>query len=186
VAAVGIPNGVNAMRGIRLREATTNYSGMLQRARIRAVETNSYYAVGTGVDPNSALPIAFVDLNTPTSLAGGYVANAGYPMTVLASDVTLQAVGSAPATATLKGLFLPAGSPLTPQDLSVTPYLLAIGNRGLPCTVAGGYCSATNPGPVAMWAFLQSSSSGNWAAVTVTPAGRVQSWSYSTGAWAKF
>lgn len=187
VAAVAIPNGINAMRGIRLREATTNYAGMLQRARIKAVQNNSFYSVGTGVDPGSNLPIAFVDLNTPNSAAGGYVAGAGYPLTVLASDVTVQPVGAAPGTAALQGLFLPAGSALVPQDLSVTPYVLAMGNRGLPCTiVAGGYCSATLPGPVAMWAFLQSSSSGGWAAVTVTPAGRVQSWSYSTGAWQRF
>lgn len=187
VSAVAIPNGINAMRGIRLREATTNYAGMIQRARIRAVQTNSDYAIGTGVEPASNLPIAFVDLNTPNSAAGGYVAGAGYPMTVLASDVTLQPVGAAPATAALSGLFLPVGSTLVPQDMSVTPYVIAMGNRGLPCTiVAGGYCSATNPGPVAMWAFLQSSSSGNWAAVTVTPAGRVQAWSYATGAWQRF
>jgi len=181
VAAVAVPNAVNAIRNIRLREAGVTYAGIIQRARLAAVRNNTYYPVVNGLDPNN-LTIAWVDLNRD----GAY--QTGEPMSALGQDVVLRASGAAPNTNLLKTLFLPNPYGGSLVDLSAAPASGFLGNRGLPCQMVGAYCSATNAGavgaaPVALWAFMQSTTSQQWEAVTVTPAGRVQTWFYNGATW---
>jgi hypothetical protein len=56
------------------------------------------------------------------------------------------------------------------------------GPRGLPCTPvtdAGGHTTCPFLTPTSYITFLQNTQSTAWEAITVTPAGRVQLWSYN-------
>jgi hypothetical protein len=118
---------------------------------------------------------------------GGTAVASGDPEINIPTEVTQQAVASAPNTNNLKSQLLPATTPVTPTDTSATP--ATFGPRGLPCTpvnVAGGtVCDVVAGGATAFWTFFQDSVSTNWQAVTVTPAGRIQKWYYTGSVWSK-
>jgi hypothetical protein len=104
----------------------------------------------------------------------------------LPSEVSQQPVASAPNTNNLKSQLLPATTPVTPTDTSATP--ATFGPRGLPCTplaLTGGSVCDSSGGPTAFWTFLKNTISGDWQAVTITPAGRIQKWYYNGSVWAK-
>lgn len=174
ITAVALPNILNAMDNIRLREAGTNYSGILQRARLAAVTRNTYNAVGIQVLPAACVAacnqIAYVDTanNVPPQPYA-----AGEPMAVLATNVALNNAG-APAAAALQGQVAPAGT----NFVTGPP---VFGARGLPCVVVGAICN-TNGGSVAYLNYLQSAR-GKWEAITVTPVGRIQTWYYDGANW---
>ena len=101
------------------------------------------------------------------------VANAGTALPASVSDALLGNLGS--VTISLAGLATPV-------------YFNA---RGLPChfNTANGTCSATiSSGTSATsWVYYLYNNpyvgAANWAAVTVTPAGRVRVWSWNGAAW---
>ena len=71
VAAIAVPNGVNAMRNLRLRGSCSDYAGLLQRARLQSVQSDAYYPVllqaPAGGNPGSA----YVDLNNNAAFDNG-------------------------------------------------------------------------------------------------------------------
>lgn len=184
VTAIAVPNGINAMRNLRLRGSCSDYAGLLQRARLQSVQSDAYYPVllqaPAGGNPGSA----YVDLNNSGAFANGD------PLILISSDVAPQAKGNAPSSATLEGLYLPGTPPGGIQDGSVNGPTFS--SRGIPCVVASGACNTTG-GSVAYETFFQSQTNTcAWEAVTVTPAGRVQTWYFSptnstctAGTWSK-
>jgi type II secretory pathway pseudopilin PulG len=182
VAALAIVNVQRAVRIVRLNGAETNYSNLLQNARMRAVKDDKYYTVLTDTVPNP--PIAYVDLN------GSGTYDVGEPMTVFLKDTTPAAFGAGPGLANLKTQFLPP-SPSGQASLAAGGGPPTFGSRGLPCTPVAGaggstcpYLTPPNFTPVAFVTFIQGPN-GGWAAVTVTPAGRIRQWAYgnNTGTW---
>src|SRR5262249_2468363 len=117
----------------------------------------------------------------------GTGANGADPAIVMNSEVTLVAVASAPSSANLKTLFLPAGSTPNLDDGSPgTGTPITFGPRGLPCTsqttTGGTFCDSAG-GPTAYWVFFKDTITGAYQAVTVSPAGRIRRWYYGTGGW---
>jgi|SRR5580704_14280753 prepilin-type N-terminal cleavage/methylation domain-containing protein len=185
LAAIAIPSAVTAIRMAHLRGAASDYSGLLEQARIYAVRDNKYYATyilaPTGTD---LVAQAYVDLTKN----GGAGVVAGDPSITIESDVIQQAVGGAPNTADLKSQLLPAITPVTPIDTSVTAP--TFGPRGLPCTpltLSGttNIICDNSGGATAFWTFLENTKSSSWQAVTITPAGRIQRWFYNGTTWTK-
>ena len=163
----------NVARTVRLYESGTAYANLLQTARIRAVQDDRYYSVVTST-PSIGAPTAFVDI------AGTGIYAAGDPMMVFASGVTPTAFASGPSSTNLKSQFLPPGP--TAQNSVNTGSGPTFGPRGLPCTPSAGTCPYLNP--TSYITFVQNTQSGNWEAITVTPAGRIRLWSYDgTSTW---
>ncbi len=71
-----------------------------------------------------------------------------------------------------------------PQSATVLPSFNA---RGLPCVVSGSLCNTSAGGaPVGFLYFLegqQAFKGTGWAAVSVSPAGRVKVWVWSGKSW---
>jgi prepilin-type N-terminal cleavage/methylation domain-containing protein len=171
VAAIAVPNGVNAMRNLRLRGSCTDYAGLLQRARLQSVQSNAYYPVllqaPAGGNPGSA----YVDLNNNGAFDNGE------PLILISSDVAPIAKGNAPSAANLEGQYS-AAPPNGYVDGTVNGPTFS--SRGIPCVAVGGVCN-TSGGAVAYETFFQSQTNTcAWEAVTVTPAGRVQTWGFSS------
>ena len=177
VAAMAVPNFISAVRSAHLKGAISDFSGLLQAERIRAVDGDNFYSayVLTG-NPEQG----FVDI----AGKGATTIDPKDPVIQINNEVIQQPVGSAPKTASLKTLFLPANATVALYDGSVSTNPITFGPRGLPCYVGGGQVCKTRiaAGDVSYWIFFQNTSSLGWGAVTVTPAGRIQRWSYSGGA----
>jgi prepilin-type N-terminal cleavage/methylation domain-containing protein len=189
LAAISIPNLMRAVRTAKLRGAGSNVAGLIQQARIRAVQDSRYYSIYMLV--NGDLKEAFVDIypqNVNGASGGGPTGiQPNDPVVQLSSEVSVQPKGSAPDTTSLQTLFLgsnPAG--VTPWDGSDTSHPITFGPEGLPCTpksITGGTVCNTRGGATAYWIFFQDNVTQNWEAVTITPAGRTQKWYYSASAW---
>jgi prepilin-type N-terminal cleavage/methylation domain-containing protein len=194
VAAIAIPNLMSAVRTARLRGAGSDFVGLVQQARMRAVQDDRYYSVYLLVTGN--LQQEFVDIypqnvNGASGSGGKTISSASGqvdPVIELANEVTQQPQGSAPNTTNLKSLFLGSNpANVTPWDGTAATSPITFGPEGVPCTpkqVSGATVCDTRGGPTAYWLFFQDSSTQNWEAVTVTPAGRIQKWFYAGSAWA--
>jgi prepilin-type N-terminal cleavage/methylation domain-containing protein len=191
VAGMGVPNFMNAMRMAHLKGAVSDFAGLLQTARIKAVDDDRYYSVyilGGGA------PEAFVDiypqLATGASGSGGTQIDPRDPVVGINSEVVQMPVGAAPKTASLQALFLPANATVVLGDGSVAASAITFGPRGLPCSASALTCKTRVPaGDVAYWIFFQDNISTSWGAVTLTPAGRVRRWLFTggaTGTWTSY
>ena len=186
VAAV--PTISNGMDTVWLRESGTDYSGILQSARMKAAVDNRFYSVLPSNQGN--ILIAYID--TYPQNANGTSGNGSYDPTqhelsiVIGKNVIIDNV-NAPATANLQNQVVPSSSGITMT--SFTPSSVTFSSRGLPCIpVAGGSGGATcysSAGTPVAYATYFRSPRGNWEAVTVTPAGRIQTWRYDNTSWGK-
>jgi prepilin-type N-terminal cleavage/methylation domain-containing protein len=194
VAAYAIPSWVTSRRMANLRASETSYAGLLQLARSRAVNDDRYYSVYIKAATGTLPQMAYVDIypqlvngtsgNGPT---GNYVAGPpGDPMVTLSTEAVTQPAGSAPNTANLYASFCSSCATAIIKNTAPT-----WGPDGLPCapaTSTGGtglVCNSAG-GPIAYVAFFQSSTTTEWDAVTVSPAGRIKTWYYTGTVWAPF
>ena len=168
-------NAARLVQGIRLNQTATSYANMLQQARIRAVRDDTFYSVLSNATSGGA-PIAYID----TGQQGSY--SPGYPAMVFSQNVTAQPFSSGPGLANLKSQFLPAGNG---QNVVNTTNGPTFGPRGLPCYPNGSTCSSlpSPANPTAYITFFQNSVTQKWAAVTLTPAARIQVWNYDGSTW---
>ena len=174
VGAMVFVNGARLAQGIRLSQSATSYANMLQQARIRSVRDDAFYSV------ISTANNAFIDLD-PTH-SGTYHCGTDYcdPQMVFSTSVSPQAYSSGPGLSNLKSQFLPAGA--DPNTVNTTAQGPTFGPRGLPCSPSSGTCPAL-AFPTAYITFFQNSVTQKWAAVTVTPAARIQVWNYDGSSW---
>lgn len=193
VAAMAIPYFQNMLRTYKLRIATTDAMGMVQLARMNAVKDARFYSVYyIGASPNQRYFVDIFPKNANgTSGTGGAAVTGADPVIVIPGEITPQPVGAAPNTAALHALFMP-GSNVNAYDGFNAATPISFGAEGIPClpqgVVGGSICNTRsnwmNPGaPVAYWMFFQHNVSLDWMAVTVTPAGKIQRWTYLNGAW---
>ena len=164
-AAMALPLVSNAVNQIHLSSSATDYANLLQLARMRAVQDDTYYQVQTTT--LSGDPIAYVDINNN----GSY--DTGEPMMVFASGVIYRAQSAGPALSNLKTQFLPSGQPTA---------IPIFGSRGLPCVVSGSACPYLDAlgRPFSYLLFIQNTQNNRWEAVTLNPAARIREWAYDT------
>lgn len=183
IAAMATPNIMTAINNIRLRSAAGEVAGLLQQCRERAVRNNRYYTIKpTALGGGQG---AYVDLNYNGVFDGG--APAPEPLIQFPQNITVVNAG-APNTANLIGQCC---TTFTPQAASILPSFNA---RGLPCV------GAANPPPANSLCNIRDAGGNTvgfvyymnqprpfgavgWAAVSVTPAGRVRVWTYDGTAW---
>lgn len=197
IAGMTAPRMLAIMDATKLRTSAQAYAGLLQVARSRAVSDNDIYQVL--VDNTLAPPVAYVDLNHNRQVDPGepgvLLANPivvtdtdgalpqGFDTTALLNVIPLHdstspmvsdgAGGIAPGTAIPGLAFNERGLPCQRQQLPGPPP--TIGNcsnnlvgAGLPPTV--GY--------VTYFRYTLRNGALAWAAISITPAGRIKTWSY--------
>lgn len=196
VAGTAIPKIISAVYTAHLRGAAGDYAGLLEQARIYAIRDNRYYSTYILAASGDTPQQAYVDMlpksmtgasgNGGTSIVAASSTSPGDPSIVLQSDVVPEAASSAPNTSNLESQLLPATTPVTPTDTTVTA--ATFGPRGLPCTpvsLTGGTVCDSSGGATAFWTFFQNSKTSAWQAVTITPAGRIEKWYYTGSTWSK-
>lgn len=164
LTAMAVPRLLSAVSDISLRYAASDFSGLIQSARIQAVRKNTFYTIVPGNLP-SGTPAYYLDLPK----AGVYTN--GDPMLPISPGVTVwPGIGSG---APNEGTFIanlnftvnPGGSPIS------------FNARGLPCVAAVNACPQT-PGQGFVVFMSKATVMGGvpWAAVVINPSGHIQLW----------
>ncbi len=176
IAAMATPTVFTAMSNYRLRTTASGVAAVCQRARMRAVSDDRWRPVQT--DTIGGATIVYVEVDDPLDTS----ANSPDELTMVAAlprGFTISNGGPDPASMNLDNFSNPAhGMP-------------AFNARGLPCTPASGALTCPSqvatPGGLSGYIFYlrQDRDLGGtgWAAITVTPAGRVRAWTWTGSAW---
>ena len=169
VAALAIPNFMTMTANARLRSGMSSFSGLLQNCRMIAVKKNRIMTVHFSVLSNG--PVGYVKdatVTSPTLESTDPQVELGAPVTKVVSPTGPGAPGALLDSSTLG---------FTPQtgDPSFNP-------RGMPCSYSGTTCTP-NAGFVYYFTDSRPMGKNAWAAVSVTPAGRVKTWFWSGSAW---
>jgi prepilin-type N-terminal cleavage/methylation domain-containing protein len=174
VTAIGLPIMSNAIATMKLRSSMTTVSGLLQNTRMVAVQQNK---TKTACHFNWSAPpyslIYFVkdavDCSTsPTPVNTDPQVELQAPIT----PMTTPTGTGAPPTITNSQLGLTA-NPLTTDP--------SFNSRGLPCSYSGGGCG--NNAFIQYFKDNRIGGSGGWAAITVSPAGRINRWFWNGSIW---
>ena len=167
VATTAIPNMSNGIANIRLRSSMTSMSGVLQNCRMLAVKSNR--TMSTHFQATSYGVMAFVKRASDTG-----------SLAVSDSQVQLQAPVSRLTSPT--GANAPAA--LDSSTLGFTPQTgdPSFNTTGMPCAYSGGTC--TNYGFVYYFTDTRWSGNNGWAAISISPAGRIKRWFWNGSAWA--
>lgn len=168
--AIFPPVLMNVTASIQLRYSATDLSGLIQKARIEAVRKNTFYSIEQGtITSNSA--VYFADLQKNDTLAQGD------PLVQMGNNVSVT-FGSGSGAPQETAFIASFGFPVDASG--VLPKFNA---RGLPClpNVANTLCPQSGQGFV-YFLSRPNTFGTKWAAVVVTPSGRVQAWSYN-GNW---
>lgn len=174
VAAFAIPTITTTLDTFRIRGTLSSAANMALKGRFQAIKKDSCQRIHFSTVGNNV--VLFVTDATDAAVAPA------------ANDPALSAQLWLPHSFSIPGV--PTGGPtqLTPlimwgtnlaPNINVDPYF---NSRGLPCLpVAGGPCNQTN-GFVYYYRYRNGGTT-RWAATSISPAGRIESWFWNGKAW---
>ena len=174
VAAVATPNMIGIIATSRIRSSMGNLSGFIQNCRSTAVRFNTTKSVfNTQIQGG---PFAYIADPTATSISS---AEAQLPIGRSALWISDLSTAGAEAPAELTSELAFQNSTLVADHSTVS-----FNNRGLPCKYVSG-TGACNTGTGFIWYFRFQPPFGQnrWAALSISPAGRIKSWYWSGTAW---
>lgn len=167
IVGMAIPNMMTVISNARVRAGTTSLSGLLQNCRMMAVKQNK------------TLTTRFVTVNGATLLGYVKLASDTSPL----KDADPQAEWEAPVVMMPTPVGTGHPDAISTSVLGFTPETSepSFNPRGLPCVYSGGTCA--NSG--FLYYFKDTSRIGNkgWAALSISPAGRIKKWFWSGAAW---
>ena len=133
----------------------------------------------TAVKQNKTMTAHFTTVNSTTLL--GYVKIASDTSSLKATDT--QAEWEAPVMMMTTPSGVGAPSTISTTVLGFTPETTepSFNSRGLPCVYASGTC----PNHGFLYYFKDTSQKGSqgWAALSISPAGRIKKWFWNGAAW---
>lgn len=167
VTVVAVPNVTLALSHARLRASMTSFSGVLQNTRIVAVKQNATMSTHVAVKPYGL--IAYVKAASDTSDLSSWDAQVQLQAPV--SRVTTPSGPGAPSILDAAALGFAAPETSDPS----------FNSRGMPCTYSGGNC--VSHGFLYYFKETRPRNEYGWAAVSISPAGRVKKWYWNGSAW---
>lgn len=166
ISAIATPNMMNVIANARLRGGVTSLSGLLQNSRMMALKLNTFETVHFTVMANG--PVAYIDLNRDNLYESiDPQVQLGAPVTKVTAPT---GAGAPPAIDDATLSFTSAQT----ADPSFNAY-------GLPCTYSGGTC--VSHGYVFYFTDSRPLGKNGWAAVSITPAGRIKTWYWDGANW---
>jgi prepilin-type N-terminal cleavage/methylation domain-containing protein len=170
VAAFAIPTMVTSIDAYRVRGTMSSVAGLTQRCRLLALKKNSSAHMFVAVNAGSVLMYC-KEITDATPL------NSSDPQITLPNQFSIPGTPTGgPTQLTATALWGSAGSTFR-TDLD--PYF---NSRGLPCdAVAAGTACKTIVGY--LYYFKYTSKNTRWAAVSISPASRIQNWFWNGTGW---
>jgi type II secretory pathway pseudopilin PulG len=178
VTAIGLPLMNNVIANMRLRASMTSVSGLLQNTRMAAVKQNKI------------MTAKYTNLSSPPYSLIYYIKLASDSSVLATSDPQVEMEAPIVPSPAPAGPGAPAAIAVsvlgfTPQGIDASSSLFASFNSGgSPCVYSGALC--TNSGSTGFIEYFKDNrigGSGGWAAISVTPAGRIKRWFWSGSAW---
>lgn len=167
VSAIAVPTIMNTVADVRLRSSAGTLQGQIQQLRMRAVRDNKPYSARMTTQAGTIL--IYID----TDGDGAYDANE--PQVGLSRDVTVASSGN-PS--------MPSGTLNTSGWVNgTTSTAMWMNARGLPCDTSVNAACNTNKGYIFYLSQQRTTSTTAWAAVSVTPAGRIKTWHWTGSVW---
>jgi prepilin-type N-terminal cleavage/methylation domain-containing protein len=172
VAALSIPNFSQSIDHAKLKTATQKLASVYQDARIRATQNNTPYEV---------LLSAGVPAQVCVDLNGNGACSAGDPTTVFPAQVSLSNAGVPQGLNAAMLGFVPLNtetSIMHDQQNDAVPGI-AWNGLGLPCQRSSSASPCTTVGWIQYLQLRRAGGDVLYAAVTVSPTGRVKTWTYN-------
>ena len=168
VMTIALPNMLNVIAIARIRSNISTLSGIFQNCRMMAVKNNRIMTTHFSTVSNGIM--AYVKLATDTS-----------DPTRTDTQVELAAPFIRYTTPGGSG----APSAVGASTLGFTPLTddSSFNTRGLPCLYSSGAC--TNSGFIYYFKDTRRTGSEGWAAVSISPAGRIKRWFWNGTTWAE-
>ena len=168
VMAVALPNILTVISNTRLRSNISTLSGIFQNCRMMSVRNNR--VMTTHISPATKGIMAFVKLATDSSTTPTRTDT----QVELEAPIIRVTVPSGPG----------APTPMDSGTLGFTPLPddVSFNTRGLPCLYSAPNCT-TNQGFVYYFKDTRQVGSIGWAAVSISPAGRIRKWYWHGTAW---
>lgn len=173
IAATALPVMTNAIATIKMRSSMSSVSGLLQNTRMTAVQENS-----------TKTARHFNRDTAPHSLVY-YVKTASDGSDVDTADPQVELEAPITPFDTPTGAGAPAAITNTALGMSVSPLTTdpSFNSRGLPCSFSSPSC-APNVGFIKYYKDNRVSGiTGGWAAISISPAGRIKRWFWNGSAW---
>jgi len=175
VTTIGMPRMNNVIANIKLRSSMTTVSGLIQNCRMMAVQRNRTLTAKftTATNPVNSMKALITErtdtTNTPVA------ANTQVEMEAPISSMDTPTGTGAPAAITNAALGL-SSDPL--------PSNPSFNSRGLPCfyDTSTGAC-APNNAFIRYFRDNRIGGAGAWAAISITPAGRIKRWFWNGSSW---
>ena len=167
VMSFTIPTISAVVASAKLGASMTSLSGLLQNCRMVAVQENK-------------TKTAYV-VQSSGGLVG-YIKDATGGTTLSQTDYQIKMEAPILRYTSLMGV---AGAPtaLTSTELGFTPQttIPSFNSRGLPCHYASGIC--TSYGFISYYKDTRIDGSDGWAAISISPAGRIKRWFWRNSTW---
>lgn len=173
VTAVTLPRMSNIIANMKVRSSMTTVSGLLQNTRQIAVKENK---TKVACHYNwSTPPYSLVFFVKDATDCTGLTAAATDPQVELQAPITAM---DAPT-----GSGAPGKVPYGQLGLSADPPSgdPSFNSRGIPCAYAAGNCP--NTAFITYFKDNRITSPGGWAAISISPAGRINRWFYNGSSW---
>lgn len=166
VSLTALPNVAIGIANVRLRSSMTSLSGVLQNSRMLAIKRNR--TMTTHFLHTTYGVMAYVKRATDTS--GLWTGDSQVQLQAPVSRLTAPSGPNAP----------PA---LDSSTLGFTPQLgdPSFNSTGLPCVYSGGLCG--NYGFVYYFTDTRPMGQNGWAALSISPAGRLKKWFWNGTDW---
>lgn len=168
LASVAIPNSATAIANLKLRGSASDFTGLVQQARITSVKKNAVYTVRFGLPTGNG---AYIDLNNNSSY------DSGEPMIQFGGKANQVA---APGGASGKPVNLDSVSGLL--GWTATSGNISFNARGLTCDVTATPCG-TNVNYIFYFKDTRAFGASGWAAVSITAAARAKVWYWNGSSW---
>ena len=168
VMALALPNVLTVLANTRLRSNISTLSGIFQNCRMMSVRNNRVMSTHFSYPSNGIM--AYVKLATD----GSGPTRTDTQVELEAPIVRLTVLPTGPG----------APSALDPVTLGFTPLTddASFNTRGLPCLYNNPSCT-TNQGFIYYFKDTRQAGSIGWAAVSISPAGRIRKWYWHNTAW---
>jgi Tfp pilus assembly protein FimT len=171
ITAIGLPRITNVVANMKLRASMTTVSGFLQNVRMLAVKKNRTTTArhfNRSTNPYSLVYYAKDAPDTSAIVTGDSQVEMEAP--IITYDSPTGTGAPAAITNTALGLLV---DPLTTDP--------SFNSRGLPCAYVSGVC--TNAAFIRYFKDNRIGGSGGWAAISMTPAGRIKRWFWNGSIW---
>ena len=159
VTTIALPNMLTVIANARLRGNVTTLSGIFQNSRMMAVKNNRTMTTHFTTASNGIM--AYVKLATDSS---------GPTRT----DIQVQMEAPIVAYTTPSGSGAPAGITVATMGFTAQTGDVSFNTRGLPCAYSSGTCP--NQGFAYYFKDTRRTGGDGWAAVSISPAGRIKKW----------